>query len=291
MYFFKFWLLCFTLNVFLWLYCDKHVEKQVVIASVGDQTLTLDKMFQEIPVEIRPKLTNSDIREFVQRWINSQVLYQEAKRQKLDERIDLKNEFKKAKNELMINKLIELYLEEEVTVTDEEIQAFYEENKEEFVLNQDLVHAYHILGSTRKEANNIRRRLRSGETFEVVSRDVKQALEDTMAWDLGYFSRDDVIREISKVVFSMPRGALSLPIKSDFGYHIVKLIDKQKKGEFNKLENVNEEINLKLMAGKKRARYQRFLLELKNQTDIVTNFELLDTVKINSIDHAGAKGE
>jgi parvulin-like peptidyl-prolyl isomerase len=201
-----------------------------------------------------------------------------------DERVDLKKEFKKVKMELMINRLIELSLEDDVQVTDEEVQAFYDDNKEDFVLNEDLVHAYHILAKTREEANAIRRRLRKGESFEDVSKDVRTDYADAAAWDLGYFSRDEVIPEISKVIFNMPSGALSLPIKSDYGYHIVKLIDKQKRGDYNKLENVQVEIKLKLEAIKKRERFQRFLSDLKNQTEIITNFQLLEKVNLKSTD-------
>lgn len=280
----RIWLLCLTFAATLYVSCDNQQEKQIVIAEVGKEKLTTKKMLDEIPTEIRGKLTNSDIREFVQRWVNSQVLYQEAKRQKLDERVDLKKEFEKVKIELMINRLIELSLEDEVQVTDKEIETFYDENKEDFVLNEDLVHAYHILVKTREEANAIRRRLRKGESFEEVSKEVMGDSTEPATWDLGYFSKDEVIPEISKVIFNMPSGALSLPIMSDYGYHIVKLIDKQKQGDYNKLENVQGEIKLKLEAIKKRERFQGFLSDLKNKTEIITNFQLLEKVNLNSID-------
>lgn len=278
------WLIYFTLTVFLWIGCNNNTkEKQRVIAIVGDETLTLEGVLEEIPDEIKPNLSSMDIREYVQRWINSQVLYQEAKRRKLDERIDLKKEFAKVKRELMVNKLIELALEDEVEVTEEEIKSYYEENKESFILTDDQVHAYHILVNTKAEANNIRRRIRNGETFEAICKEVKHAKEDSAYWDLGYFTREEIIPEISKVIFKMPRGALSLPIKSDFGYHIVKLVDIQKKGDINKLENVKEEIRFKLEVLKKRQRFERFLLQMKTKTKVQTNYNLLEKVSIDSL--------
>lgn len=259
-------------------------EEKQVLAKVGKETLTLEEVMAEIPKEIRSNLSSSDIREYVRRWINNQVLYQEARRQKLDERIDLQKEFEKLKKELLINKLIEVELDNEVTATDEEIQAYFDSNKDSFVLTEDVVHAYHILVKTQKEANAIRKRLRSGETFEALSKEVNSD-SDINAWDLGYFSRDEVIPQISKVVFNMPIGALSFPIKSDFGYHILRLVDKQNKGDIKKFETVVEEIRLKLEAQKKQERFHRFLLQMKSKTIIETNFTLLDSVTLDSSTH------
>ncbi|MFQ6112610.1 MAG: peptidyl-prolyl cis-trans isomerase [bacterium] len=279
---------CCGLILILWAGCDnvQKEQKKYVLAKVGKETLTLDEVMTEIPKEIRSTLSPSDIREYVRRWTNNEVLYQEARRRKLDERIDLKMEFEKLKREILINKLIEVELDNDVPVTEEEIKSYFESNKDSFVLTEDVVHAYHILVKTRKEANTIRKRLRSGETFEALSKEVNSNSE-TNDWDLGYFSRDEVIPEISKVVFNMPIGALSFPIKSDFGYHILKLVDKQNKGDTEKFETVIEEIRLKLEAQKKQERFHRFLLQMKSKTLIETNLRLLDQVNLDSLTQIG----
>jgi hypothetical protein len=91
----RIWLLCLTFGTILYVSCAKDQEKQLVIAEVGKEKLTMEKMLDEIPKEIRGKLTTSDIREFVQRWVNSQVLYQEAKRQKLTKELTSKKSLRK----------------------------------------------------------------------------------------------------------------------------------------------------------------------------------------------------
>lgn len=263
--------------------CDKPVKKQYVIASVGNETLSLQEIMENIPQEIKQDLSPSDIQEYVQRWINSQVLYQEAKHRKLDERMDLRKEFEKVKRELMVNKLIELSVKDDEVVGPEEIGTFYEQNKDSYILHEDLVHAYHILVPTYAEANKVRMRLRKGEAFQKVCEEVLGDSTEQQDWDLGYFSKDEIIPEVARVLFRMAPGALSLPIKSEFGYHIVKLIDIQKKGAVNPLENVQEEIKLKLGAQKRRQRYERFLFQMKSKTKIQTNFHVLDTVNLDSL--------
>jgi parvulin-like peptidyl-prolyl isomerase len=70
-------------------------------------------------------------------------------------------------------------------------------------------------------------------------------------------------------------GQVTPPIESEYGYHVLKIIDKQEKGELQSLEQVKDEIRLKLETKKKNDRYQRFLLQVKSKFSIKTNFELL----------------
>lgn len=264
--------------------CEKPIDERYVVAKVEDESITIQELMAEIPVQIRSNLSAVEIREYVLRWINSQALYHEALEQKLDERLGFQREFEKLKRELLISKLVEQVLNEDVTVTDEEIKAYFEANKEAFRLTKDLVHAYHVLLGTRKEANAVSRRLKAGESFAAVSRDVSlDSLNHTDDWDLGYFSKDEIAPEISNAVFKLRIGATSLPIKSAFGYHVVQLVNKQKKGEVKNLELVKEEIRLKIQANKKQDKYQRFLLQMKSKHPYQTNFQLLDSAVLDSL--------
>jgi len=267
--------------------CEKSKDKSNVIAIVGEESLTMDELMNQIPAYIRSDISSVVIREFVLRWINDQVLYQEAKARKIDEKPEVQHEFEMLKRDLLINKLIESTLESDINVSNEEIQAYYDANNEGFILSEDMVHAYHVLVKSQEEAREVRRRLRGGESFESVT---KFTTDDSLAmdeWDLGYFTKDEVIPEISSVVFKMAVNALSFPIKSDFGYHIVKLVDRQKKGDIKKFDLVKDEIKHKLITKKKEDKYQRFLLQMKSKIKIQTNFKLLDSSIIDSILHEG----
>jgi len=264
--------------------CEKPVDERYVVAKVEDESLTIQELMAEIPVQIRSNLSAVEIREYVLRWINSQVLYHEALERKLDERLEFQREFENLKRELLISRLVEQALNGGVTVTEEEIKAYFEANKEGFRLTKDLVHAYHVLLGTRKEANEVSRRLKAGESFAAVFSDVSlDSSNHTDDWDLGYFSKDEIAPEISSAVFKLRKGATSLPIKSVFGYHVVQLVNKQKEGEVKNFELVKEEIRLKIQAKKKQDKYQRFLLQMKSKHPYQTNFQLLDSAVLDSL--------
>ncbi|RMF68752.1 MAG: hypothetical protein D6743_02950 [Calditrichaeota bacterium] len=265
--------------------CKKPEQRKDVVAVVGDDYLTLGALIEGIPSQIYPNLSPMELREFALMWIDNQVLYQEARQRKLDDRPDFKRELAKVKQELLIDKLIDEALGSEVEVSDEEVKNYYEANKESYKLTDDVVRANHILVGNKEEANEIRRRLRRGEAFADVARAVSGDSTDADNWDLGYFTRDEIIPELAKVVFNMPVGASSYPIKTEFGYHIVQVVDKQKKGEVRRFDAVKEEIKLKLKAKKRQDRKQRFLLQLKSRYKIHTNFQLLDSTAVDSLLH------
>ncbi|MFQ5637060.1 MAG: peptidylprolyl isomerase [bacterium] len=268
--------------------CNLPEEEQLVVARVGDEHLTLREVVQDVTSRSRVELNAADFREYVLRWINDEVLYQEALGRSVDEDEELRKEFESLKKQLIINSLIERALKNQILITDEEISQYYESNKGEFILSDDVVHAYHILTNTRKEANALRRRLKKGEDFEDLAKAIADSLK-THDWDLGYFSKSDIIPEISKMAFNIPVGSYSLPLKSDFGFHLIKVVDKMKKGEAKNLDHVREEIRFMLEQQRKQENYQRFLLQTKSKFTVTTNFQILDSVNLDSLIQKGEK--
>lgn len=270
--------------------CKQSQQETDIIAQVGERTLTVRELSDEIPHQLQSSLKESEIKEYVLRWINKEVLYQEALSRKLDQRVDFKRELENLQRELLINKLLEVAVDSEpVTISNEEIRALYDQSGDEFTLNDDVVHCYHILCRSREEANDIRSRLTQGASFEEIILGMNQDSLTFKNWDLGYFTRDQIIPEISKVVFNLPVGSVSNPIKSDYGYHILKVLDKRNKGQKKNLSEVEDEIRLKLMELRRQESYERFLLETKNKYSIQSNFQLLDSLTTDSLANKGAR--
>lgn len=266
--------------------CTVPEEKpRTVIAKVEDEELTYEEIEQDLSPNIRAHLTPMDIKEYVFRWIDNEVLYQEALLRNLDEDEDLQKTLEQIKRELIINNLIQRTLQNQVQVSELEVRAYYDSNQVEFVLPEDMVRCEQIVVPTRKQAEEVRKRLRAGEAFEELAREVSVDSLQRLAngLDSGYVVRDEMIPEIGKVAFSMPVGAYSRPIKTAYGYHIVKVVDKVKAGEPHRFEEVKDQIRLKLEAQKQQENYQRFLLQTKSKFRVTTNFQGLNSVLADSL--------
>jgi peptidyl-prolyl cis-trans isomerase C len=111
-------------------------------------------------------------------------------------------------------------------VTDEELKAAYEEEAAK-VASTERVRARHILVATEKEAESIAAKLKAGEKFEDLAKQYSLDGSKDFGGDLGYFTGPEMVQEFSKATFALKVGEVSSPVKTDFGWHIIKLEDRK----------------------------------------------------------------
>ncbi|NLW59234.1 MAG: foldase [Firmicutes bacterium] len=122
---------------------------------------------------------------------------------------------------------IKKLLSPRIEVTEEEMKAFFEENKEDFA-QEEQVKARHILVATEKEAQEIKDKLAKGEDFAALAKEY--SLDDSTknnGGQLGFFNRGDMTPEFEKAAFSLPVGEVSAPVKTEYGYHLIKVEEKR----------------------------------------------------------------
>ena len=124
---------------------------------------------------------------------------------------------------LSIRKIIEPRIE----ITDEEIKAYFEENKESFN-EEEQVEASHILVEDEATAKKVAKKLADGEDFAALA---KEFSTDTMSaengGELGFFPRGKMVAEFEEAAFSMKVDTISDPVKTEHGYHIIHVTDKK----------------------------------------------------------------
>jgi len=111
-------------------------------------------------------------------------------------------------------------------VTEEQIKAAYDQESAK-VAQTERVRARHILVATEQEARDIEAKLAAGEKFEDLAK--KYSLDGSKDYggDLGYFTAPEMVAEFSKAAFALKTGELSQPVKTDFGWHIIKVEDRK----------------------------------------------------------------
>lgn len=156
------------------------------------------------------------------------------------------------------------WFDETHPVTDEEINKYFEEHKDEF----KKVDASHILVEDEATAKEIKEKLDNGEDWDKLASEYSK---DTANADdgghLGEFSQGDMVAEFNDKVFSMKAGEISDPVKTQFGYHIIKL-----NKIIDSIDDSKEQIKEKLAEEK----YADYFKELNDNADIVTEFDSED---------------
>jgi peptidyl-prolyl cis-trans isomerase C len=87
------------------------------------------------------------------------------------------------------------------------------------------VNASHILVKTEQEANVILFDLQQGKSFEDIAKSRSLCPSGKSGGNLGWFGKGQMVREFEQAAFSMKKGEVSKPVKTQFGWHIIKLVD------------------------------------------------------------------
>lgn len=147
-------------------------------------------------------------------------------------------------------------------VTEEEIKAAYDEEAAKLA-QTERVRARHILVGSEKEAKDILARIEKGEKFEDLAKQYSLDGSKDYGGDLGYFTAPEMVPEFSKAAFELKVGELSPPVKTDFGWHIIRL-DDRKMGAAQPLDQVKPAIRSVLLAKK----LQQVIAQLRGSSTI-----------------------
>lgn len=89
------------------------------------------------------------------------------------------------------------------------------------------VHAEHILVKTAAEAQQIKKNIDEGGNFEYYARTYSLCPSGANNGDLGYFERGQMVKEFERAAFATPVGGVSNPVYTQFGWHLIKVLDKK----------------------------------------------------------------
>ncbi len=194
--------------------------------------------------------------------INQKLLYLEAMKNLYEAEPAFKEQLKKAKESLLTSYAFEKVIGG-VRIADSEVEAYYNENKEKFV-SPESVNASHILVESEELAREILAKIEGGEvSFEDAAKEHSTCPSKENGGSLGDFTRGQMVPEFDSAVFSMTVGEITKePVKTQFGYHLIKLNSK-KEGETVPFEQVKERLSAQLLSQKQQKAYESKINQLK----------------------------
>jgi peptidyl-prolyl cis-trans isomerase C len=130
---------------------------------------------------------------------------------------------------LLLEKVISLDVNAKIQVTDEEAERYFRINRRAY-LSEGRVRAAQIVVHEQEQAERVMKRLKTGEDFDKVARDVSIGPEAARGGDLGFFERGVMPEVIDRVVFSLTVGKVSRVVQSPYGFHIFKVLGREEGG-------------------------------------------------------------
>jgi foldase protein PrsA len=155
-------------------------------------------------------------------------------------------------------------LEPRIEITDEEIEAYYEEHKEQLGQPEE-VQASHILVEDEKTAKEVEQKLKDGGDFAKLAEEFsKDPSNASNGGELGYFGKGKMVPEFEEAAFAMKVDEISGPVKTSHGYHIIKVTDKKEAKEAS-LKDSKDQIRDAIFEQKMQTEYEVLMGELKEK--------------------------
>src|SRR5579864_5897820 len=156
--------------------------------------------------------------------IDLKIVAKAAEDKKIPDTDDFKKRLAFARNRILMDGL--LASEGKAATTDEAMKKVYDEASKQIAGEQE-VHARHILVETEDEAKAIEAELKKGADFAELAKSKSKDPGASDGGDLGFFTKDQMVPEFANVAFSLEPGKISDPVKTQFGWHVIKVEEKR----------------------------------------------------------------
>lgn len=177
---------------------------------------------------------------------------------------------------LLINKLIRNLVNSKVSVSDDEMKRYFESNASKFH-KKEQVRALHIMVETEEEIREIKKELQSKQKdFSTLAKEYSLGPEGASGGDLGYFEAGQMPEEFDNV-FKLKVKGISEIIRTPYGFHLFKVVDKVKERKMSFDESKSQIDRILLQEVQDKA-FQKWLAQLKQNSVIEIKYDLLEKI-------------
>ena len=230
-----------------------------VLAEVNGKEIRLSDVYELMQgMDDRERFNNDEgINILADELINQELLLEDAKAKKYDQDKEFAKELELVKNNMLKNYAMHKVFES-VTITDKELKEYYENNKET-LFSPVTYTASHILVEDEKEADKIYEEIKDGKDFAKAAEEYSLDPSAKNGGQLGSFPRGVMVKEFQEGLDSLKVGEISKPVKTEFGYHLIKLDDKKE------IESTFEEIKDQVRSTYEMLKRQNEYMDLVNK--------------------------
>lgn len=240
---------------------------QEVLAVVAGEEITqeeFDAFLLNVPRDRQAYISNPQFRQqCLEQLIALHLFAKMGSDLKLDQTEKYEKFLVNAKRDILAQMAMEEIMKD-ITISDEEVAAYYEANMQQFTKGE-MVNAKHILTDSEEKCSSILESITSGEkSFEDAARENSICPSKENGGDLGKFGRGQMVKEFEDAAFAAEIGHVVGPVKTQFGYHLIKVEDK-KDAETSVYEDVADTIKNIILQQKRNDVYGNKIAELKEK--------------------------
>jgi peptidyl-prolyl cis-trans isomerase C len=254
------------LSAFIFGLSDKTVLR------VGDSKLTekqLAEKIESLPPQYKEYYTTNEGKAVLIDSIKKEFLvYEKAKSNKYDNNKEVLKQLENITKQLMIAQYLKENIEDKIKISNKEMKKYYDDNTELF-MKDDQVRARHILVNSEEEASEIINKLSEGASFQVLARENSiDPGSKNNGGDLGWFAKGQMVAPFENAAFSLKKGEYTkMPVKTQFGFHIIKVEDTKEPEEVS-FEEAKEEIEMYLKQTAQKEALDKLITEAETSIQV-----------------------
>ncbi|MDQ3001445.1 MAG: peptidyl-prolyl cis-trans isomerase [Fibrobacterota bacterium] len=223
--------------------CKKEAGKTTVLAKVGDSTLTLEELRESFPVEFEQLIRREQYLDFIKRWMDDEVVYQQALKANLESDSVVARKLEKLRRKLLIEEFLARENASEMFEPDElSMSQYYEMHKEEFRRKAPEFKYAHIRVQTHKQAMDLRSKANRGDFLAVAAAGSLDPVPESYA-SIGFKKQSEFPPCLSQDIAGAGIGSVTLPVACTDGFYLVKVQERQDAGSLIPFTEAKEEIS------------------------------------------------
>ena len=251
-------------------------------ATVGDKQITdvdIEQVLRVLPnggliknLGGIDRLDEAKKKQIIDIAVDNYLIAKKAFSEGIDKTQEYKTQLDNIKNSLA-TQLYSKKIIDSIKVSDKEVKSYYDKNKDKFTEPEDKVKARHILVKDEKEAKKLIKELEDAKDKEAkfIELAKKHSIGPSKVdgGELGWFSAKRMVPEFSKAAFALKKGEFTKkPVKTQFGYHVIYLQDRVKKGSVVAYDSVKDKIKEMLKAEKTKKKFDELVKSLREKTKV-----------------------
>lgn len=252
-----------------------------LLAEVGGDVLTLEDAREKIPDFMLRQDSLYSLNNYREDWVERKVMLQEAQRLDLDQNPEVRERLARLQEEVLIEALEDhITAREEIEVTDEEARSYYQEHKNQFVLDEEYIRFRHFVGDNLEAAETARQELLNGTSWEDVAREYAVDGERLIEDSEKFYPKSMALNDLEVMNSYLERIGISeiSSIRQINGnYHFVQLLDTRSRGEHPDLDWLLGEVKQWLLLEKRRRSFNSYVKNL------YLNAESNNEIKIHNV--------
>jgi len=240
---------------------NKIVDHSLILAYGKDRGIGLDEI--ELERDVQDIMSDYPGESFKETLLARCIDYSEWK--------------ERLREQLLIQKIVRQRMKSIGPVSYDAIRSYYEQRHEEFS-HPPRVKFVHVIAATKSDVEALLSRLEGGEEMESMVQGKTLGNGIQVDLSMSWLSKDMLPPALSEAAFSMPVGEVSPIIQTPYGFHVIKVVQRELAGRKDLME-VMGEIEETLLSKERESLYARWLEELRQHYPVTVNYTLLDTIR------------